>query len=942
MILRVFYYPDYTSGSKRSGDRNLIPKGFIFLITGIIFMAFSCSLKEDSPVSGVTVKGLLCEYASNPVGLDNLHPRLSWQLVSKMRGERQTAYQIIVSSSLEKLSHNKGDLWNSGKVITDKSVLIKYQGRPLHSRQRCYWKVRIWDKEGKRSAFSDPAFWEMGLLQKEDWRAQWISAPKVFDWNKRSQMIQKLKKNAPPFHDDPSPLFRKNFHLSGKIRDARIYIAGLGFYELTLNGIKIRDHILDPAFTDYTKRVFYVTYDVTQHIREGDNTVGIMLGNGWYNMFSRGVWSFDHSPWRNAPSVRCQVEITYNDGNSQIISTDSTWKCAPGPVVFNSIRQGETYDATREKRKWDQPDFDDSHWYPVRVTDGPKGRLVAQNIPPVRILKDIPPLKISKINDTIYVADFGQNMAGFIKINVKGKKGRRITFKYGEILNEKGRVDQRNIDLYVREERFQKDIYIMKGEGQEVWHPHFTYHGFRYVEITGFPEDPNDKNLRACIVHTAFDTVGTFACSNTLVQRIQNITLWSYVNNFVGYPTDCPQREKNGWLGDAALACETGLYNFRSHAGYEKWINDIWDSQRPDGSIPPIVPTSGWGYQWNIGPAYDNAIILIPWYLYLYSGDKDILIRSYPAMKKYFKYYYYQTTENILDLGLGDWCYARTQTSKKITSTAYFFLEAKLLAKIARIVGKKNDAQKYSAIAGKIKKSFRDHFLLSPDNSALTQTALGCILYMGLTDSLSQQKVLDRLVESISSSPTNLDFGMIGAKTVINALAQNHYAHTAYKMITSEKYPGWGYFVKQGATTLWETWNGQQSRDHILFGDVSAWFYKYLAGLTPDEENPGFKHFRVKSFFPEDMKWVSSTYQTLYGDIRINWEKEEDGLKLDLTVPVNITATVWLPVRHLKNIFENGKPLVESDYLKIEEETTDGIAIDLGGGAYHFFMRISE
>ena len=914
---------------------SILKKLFVFL--PIIIVGLSCS-KTEKIASEVVVTALKCEYAINPLGIDKLKPRLSWELRSSQRGEKQTAYQILVASTPENLRKNRGDVWDTGKVKSSQSIQVPYRGKALKSRKRYYWKVRIWDKDGQMSAYSEPAWWEMGLLEKKDWKAKWISAPRVFDWNKRAGARQSLRKDAPPVHDDPSPIFRKEFKVQKKIKSARIYISGLGYYELYLNGEKVGDHILDPAFTNYSKRILYGTYDVTDMVEHGGNAIGVMLGNGWYNMFTRAVWSFDRAPWRNDPTFLCQLELTYADGTKQTIVSDGTWKCAPGPVIFNSIRQGETYDANLEQNGWNKSGFNAEKWYNVRVVQGPDGKLFAQMMPSIKILQETKPQNVTKIRNKTYVVDFGQNIAGFIKLKVKGKKGQKIIIKYGERLNNKGLVDQKEISEYVREKRFQTDIYVMKGSRVEIWHPRFTYHGFRYVEVKGFPEVPNGENLRACVVHTAFDTAGYFQCSNKLLNRIQQNTLWSYVNNFHGYPTDCPQREKNGWLNDAQLASETGLFNFQSQSAYIKWIYDMLDSQMLTGAIPPIVPTSGWGYQWNIGPAYDNAMIILPWNLYLYSGDIDILEHVYRGMKKYFENYRNQAKGYLIDLGLGDWCTAKTQTPKIITATAYYYLEARLLSRIAQLLGKKHDAQEYSHLASNIKNAFQKNFLDMESNTPPTQTTLGCALYMGLVDSSNTDKILDRLTFQLSSGKMILDFGVIGAKTVLNGLTLFGRPGIAYQIVDNTRYPGWGYWVKQGATTLWETWDGKKlSLDHIMFGDVSAWFYKTLAGIRPDSKQPGFKHFYVIPFIPDDLDWVDAEYKTLYGKIKVKWEKIDRKLEFLLNVPVNTTATVELPAKKIQQVKESGKPISESE---VESVTKNKVVINVESGYYHFEVNL--
>ncbi len=917
---------------------NLLNKKIIilFLLLRILLVG-----QNNVSLSKVTVSSLKCDYLKNPLGIDNLQPQLSWEIHSPVRGEKQTAYQIIVASSKEKLLQNIGDVWDSKKVNSSQSVQVQYAGKPLSSRKRYYWKVRIWDKNKIVSDYSKPASWEMALLDDKDWKAKWISAPRVFNWNKRGETIMHLSKTAPPLHDEPSPLFRKEFNVDRKLKSAKIYITGLGYYELYINGEKVGDHILDPAFTNYDKRVLYLTYDIKKFLKEGMNAIGVMLGNGWYNMITRAVWSFDRAPWKDDPVLLCQIELNFEDGSKKIIVSDSNWKCAPGPITFNSIRQGETYDANLEQEGWNKTGFNEKQWHNVRMVRGPNGKLKSQLLPPIKVIKEIKPKKINKINNQTFVIDFGENISGFVKIKVAGKKGQKIFIKYGERLDSAGYVDQKEISKYVREERFQTDVYIMKGNGIENWHPRFTYHGFQYAEIKGFPETPNSENIHACIVHTAFDTAGYFQSSNELLNKIQKITVRSYLNNFHGYPTDCPHREKLGWLNDAELISETGLFNFQSQTAYKKFIYDILDSQLPNGQIPPVVPTSGWGYQWNIGPAYDNAIITLPWNLYIYSADLNILKEVYPKLKKYFEYYQLYAKDNLVDLGLGDWSYAKTQTPKIITATAYYYFEAKLLGRIAKILGYIEDSNKFFKISDNIKTAFQNKILNNID-STITQTLLGCILHMGLVDSIKTDSVANQLISFLSRDKMNLDFGVIGAKSVLEGLTITGKTKVAYNLVNNTNYPGWGYWVKKGATTLWESWDGKKlSLNHIMFGSVSAWIYKAIVGIRPDPEYPGFKHFYISPFYAQDLSWVKANYQTLYGKIGIDWKKERKKITLKVEIPGNTSATIVFPVQKIEEITENNR-IFNSIDLYDYKCNDSSIYLTLGSGTYTFSFKTNE
>ncbi len=915
-------------------------KAFFFIIISILFVR--CA-KEQDRTYVVEVTHLRCDYARDPLGTDNRHPGLSWQIRSVHKNVNQSAYQILVASSRKNLENNIADKWNTGKVRSSRSVQVVYRGNPLRSQSKYYWKVKIWTDDGMESAYSETATFETAMFDASEWKAKWIRSPVIDEWyNIRTKKLRKVGKSGPPFYDYAGPLLRKTFSPKKKVESARVYISGPGFYELYLNGKRVGDNILDPAFTDYDDHVLYTIYDVSGLIKSGMNAVGVMLGNGWYNMPTRAGWGFDMAPWRAWPALLCQIEIKYADGTKKTVISDETWKYAFGPVQFNSIRQGETYDATREIKGWNTVKFDDSKWKSVNIARGPAGKLVPQTMPPVKVIKEITPKKITKLGDKRYLVDFGQNMAGFVRLKVSGKKGDSIVVKYGERLYPDHSLDQTDIAAYTWEERFQTDVFILNGEGKEVFQPRFVYHGFQYVEISGMNARPSKDNVIAKAISTSFGKAGSIRTSDTLLNKIQRNTLWSYRSNFVGLPTDCPHREKLGWTGDAQLASETGLFNFQTVTSYEKWIQDLIDAQKRDGSLPGIAPTNGWGFHWGNGPGFDHAIMIIPWNLYVYCNDAGILRKAYPYMKKYVGFLNTKADNYIIDWGLPDWSVAKTQTPADITSTAFYYKDARILAEVAKLLGYDKDAKSYEKLAAGIKKAFNNKFYDKEKGtySTGTETALSCALYFGLIPPGEEERVLDNLEKEIAGSELNIDVGIYGAKFVLNALTEYGRPEVAWKIVDSEAYPGWGYWVKQGANTLWEQWDGKtHSRNHIMFGDVSAWMYKTLAGIRPDPAGPGFKKFFIKPFFPENLSRVDAWHESPYGRIGVHWVKNKGRINLKLSVPANTRALVALPAGKLTDILEDGRPVRETDYLKPVKAERGEVVFSLGSGDYEFSFQ---
>jgi alpha-L-rhamnosidase len=884
--------------------------------------------------SAIRITGLQCESLIDPEGIDVPKPRLSWLLQSDSRAQFQKAVQVLVASRAELLTADRGDLWDTGKVASDQTIHIPYSGKALGSYQRCFWKIRIWDQADRISEWSPVAKWSMGILDPAQWKGQWLAYTKPRTPTSDDQALGTWQQTA------PSPVFRRSFAVERPVQSAMLYICGLGYHEVHLNGKKVGDRQLDPAFTRYDKSCLYVTHDVTGQIQPGKNAIGVMLGNGWYNMHTPCEWNFEKAPWVDRPTVRAQLRLVYADGKEEILATDETWRANTGPVILDGIRQGEFYDARLETAGWDKGEFDDSAWAKPEIVVGPKGKLRAMMMPPIRITQTIKPVAVNEASPGVFVFDVSQNMAGFARLTVSGAKGTRIVLRYSERLDEKGNIQRKEIDMFRKGAPFQTDVYILKGEGTEVWQPRFVYHGFRYVEMTGFPGKPKVDNLLACVAHTDFAAAGSFECSNPMLNKIQTLTGWSYRNNFHGYPTDCPQREKNGWTGDAHLAAEQAMFNWHNAAGYAKWMMDFQDEQRETGELPGIVPTSGWGYAWGNGPAWDSAYLLIPWYLYLYEGDPQPLIAHYENHKRYVDYLTSKAKDSIVSIGLGDWVPAKTTTPEAVTSTGYYYIDTLITANTALMLGKKDEAKKYFEQAAAIKAAFNKTFYKGEGIYANgSQTALSCALFQGLADSAEMDKVVDELVKNIESQDNHIDTGILGAKYIFNALANNGRIDVAYRMATQTTAPSYGSWIEKGATTLWEDWPGASSLNHIMLGDISAWFYKFLAGIQLDPDAPGYAHFLIQPQPVGDLKWVKAHTDTVRGRIESGWKIDGDKFTLSVTVPVNTTATIFIPTSHPESVSESGKAINRAPGIRIVGSSQQQVVVDAASGHYEFAAK---
>ncbi len=857
---------------------------------------FLIALFLQAATAFADTKDLQCEHLTNPIGIDATNPRLTWRFDAPSVSAQQTAYQIIVGIDSLQVLKGIGNIWQTEKTLSNNQLVV-YKGKTLKPFTKYFWKVLTWDKSGKISAKAPISTFETGMMQAQNWQGAWISD---------SRDVQ----------NKVAPYFRKTFSVSKKIVSARAYIAVAGLYELSINGKKISNHRLDPMYTRFDRRTLYVPHDITQQLQEGQNAVGVLLGNGWYNHQSTAVWYFDKAPWRGRPTFCMDIRIKYADGTEGSLSTGKDWKTAPSPVIFNSIYTAEHYDARLEQKGWDMPNFVDSTWKGVIFRSEPSQNIVAQTMHPIRNVETIPTKNIRIFSDKNAVFDLGRNIAGVSKITVQGAAGTIIKLKHGERLYDNGHVDLSNIDVHYRpqddSDPFQTDIFILSGKGEETFMPKFNYKGFQYVEVTSDqPIELKKESLTGYFMHSDVPPIGHIQSSNPTINKIWAATNNAYLSNLFGYPTDCPQREKNGWTGDAQIAIETGLYNFDGFTIYEKWLADHRDEQQANGVLPSIIPSSGWGYEWANGPDWTSTIAIIPWQLYQFYGDKKPLIDCYDNIKRYVDHITSIAPNGLTDWGLGDWVPVKSKSPVELTSTAYYFTDVQILAKTAKLLGKNADFEHYSKLADKIKTAFNDKYLDKTKGiyDSGFQTELSVALYWGLVPDEFKSVVASNLAKRVAADGNHLDVGLLGTKAILNALSENGYADVAYQLAAQETYPSWGWWIVNGATTLYENWpidaKSDISMNHIMFGEIGAWLYKGLGGIKLDPNNVGFKNILLEPHFVDGLTQFEASFNAPTGKIESSWKKEQSKILYQVTIPPNATATLKLNLKTGQRLSKN-------------------------------------
>lgn len=860
--------------------------------------------------AALQVYDLKCDYQINPLGIDDPRPALSWKMSSSERGQAQTAYQTTAASSRAKLKQGDYDLWDSGEISSSQSVGVLYNGKPLHSGQRVYWNVRVWDKDGKPNVCRGLSWWEMGPLDPADWRAAWITRPRAKPLTEEAM-----------FDDDPAPLFRREFDVKKKVSRTRVYVSGLGYYELSLNGKRVGDQVLDPGWTSYSKRVLYATYDVTEQLKRGRNAIGVMLGNGWFNPLPLKMWGSlnlrDHLTI-GEPRLCVQLVVDYADGSSETIATDETWKTSPGPILRNSVYLGELYDARREQPGWDKAGFDDSEWEQAVPATEILGPLHAQDAPPIRVTRILKPVKMTEPKPGVFIFDFGQNFAGWVRLHVHGPAGTAVKMRYGELLYKDGALNgmtsvcgqikqggpnYRYPGHGLPQTAWQMDEYILKGGGQEIYCPRFTFHGFRYVEVTGLPQAPDLDTVEGLRLNSDVAPAGSFECSNEEFNRIQEMVLWTELSNFFSVESDCPHREKFGYGGDMVAAANAAIFNFDMERFYAKAVQDLGDAVRTNGGFTetaPYVGISDEGLGGGSGPVgWATAQPFLQWQLYQYYGDLPLLAAQYEATKRWFGFLQSCARDDLLDDGISDH-ESLAPKPRALTGSAFYYLNARLFAKIARALGHETDATEADALADRIQTAFNRKFLKAGSGSydIGTQACQSFALALGLAPQDEQEQALDVLAKDIADRKGHLDTGIFGTKFMLAALTEFGRADLACEIADQRTFPGWGYMLENGATTLWEHWakdDNTYSHNHPMFGSVSEWFYKCLGGIAPAPDAIGFDKIVIKPQPVADLKWVKASYNSVRGKIVSEWRTDGDKFKLRVRIPVGATATVFLP-----------------------------------------------
>ncbi|UCG56059.1 MAG: family 78 glycoside hydrolase catalytic domain [Phycisphaerales bacterium] len=1084
--------------------RHLTP----ILLTAAGLVLHGCSNLEQMNLGGlwgrgnVAVKKLRCEYRANPLGIDTIRPRLSWTVESKQRGQMQTGYQILVASSKDKLSKNQGDLWDTGKVDSDNSIQVIYAGEQLKSRVQCYWKVRVWDKDEKVSAWSKPAFWTMGLLQASDWQAKWIgfdksrkrkagagsvdlklskwiwypegdpkqSAPvgirlfrKTFpipsdrkikqaacaatadnrfslflngqrilqgssfqeapaadvtdqlrqgtnvlaveaanegDSANPAGLIAVLKiefESGPPIviatggdwktrrgktarfmdadFDDaqwemaqvagdhgvdpwkeikiaPSDLFlppvqflRKPFAVTKSVDRAVVYASALGNYELHINGQPVDDAYFTPGWTDYDVRVYYNTFEVTKCVQKGDNVIGALLADGWYS--GHIGWKHIRDHYGKDPRLAIQLHIDYADGSSEILATDHTWKATTGPILEADFLMGETHDARKEIPDWCKASLDDTKWEPVDVTEEISAKIQSYPGVLVREFKEIKPVEITEPKEGAYVLDMGTNFAGFVRLKVSGEPGTKVILRFAERLNPDGTIYTTNL----RGARV-IDTYICKGDGDEIWQPRFTFHGFQYVEVTGYPGKFGADAITGVELTSATPAVGSFECSDKMANTLYRNICQTQRANFIDIPTDCPQRdERLGWMGDAQIYVRTATYNSDVAAFFNKWLVDVEDAQLPNGAFSDVAPrrvamaggTAAWG----------DAGVVCPWTIYQVYGDTRVLEKHYDAMERWIEYCK-GTAKQLLRpaQGYGDWLSIKADTPKDVLATAYFAYSTKLTAKIAEVLGKKQDAAQYSRLYEEIKKAFNEAYVSEDGRiKGETQTVYVLALAFDLLPKQKRAQATRYLVDDIKSRGWHLSTGFVGTKDLMMTLTRFGQTDVAYRLFHNDTFPSWGFSIKHGATSIWERWDGwtpekgfqdpgMNSFAHYSFGAVAEWMFRTICGI--DTDGPAYKHIVIHPRPGGKLTYAKASYESIHGKIATDWKIKDHTFKLSVTIPANTTATVYVPAKSPESVTEGGRPPAKAKGVQLLRMEDGDAVLAVGSGRYRFESKLAN
>ncbi len=888
-----------------------------------------------SLTTSLTPTYLRCEYLVNPLGIDTMHPRFSWifqTAQSSSRGQRQTAYQLLVASTQALLDADCGDLWDSRKCSSTQSTHILYEGKPLTSGMRCWWKVRVWDSADCPSASSETGYWEMGLLSPDDWKAQWVSLePQALVVSEMTRELPGLKR---------SPYFRKGVVLSHSIERARLYVTAKGVYEASINGQRVGDAVLAPGWTDYHKRIQYQVYDVTSLLQQGENALEAVLAPGWYSGYV-GIPSHStgYERYGSNMSLLYQLCIDYTDGAQEIISSDETWQGSTGPILSSDLLMGETYDARLEKMDWQLPVTVQSLESTVSF--------VPEYAEPVRVTEHLEASSITQLTANVHIVDMEQNMIGWVRLRMRGDAGTKVQLRFAEMLNPDGTLYTENL----RSAR-QTDTYILKGDGQEVFEPRFTFHGFRYIEVTGYPGPLERGAITGCVVHSDTPPTGSFECSSAMVNQLWRNIIWGQRGNFLSVPTDCPQRdERLGWMGDAQIFVHTACYNRDVAAFFTKWMHDVVDAQSEEGAFPDIAPRIA-PIMMDGSPAWGDAGMIVPWTIYQMYGDTRILAQNYDAMTRWVEYIHHTNPDLLwtqqLNSNYGDWLSIDADTPKEVLATAYFAYDALLLSRIARVLEHHADAERYDALFHGIRNAFCNAYVKHDGKiEGETQTVYVLALHMHLLPPDLRPLAAKHLVEAIEKKGWHLSTGFVGVGYLGPVLTEAGYADVAYRLLLNETFPSWGYSIKHGATTIWERWDGwteehgfqdpgMNSFNHYSLGSVGQWLFQYVAGIERDSERPGFQQSIIHPYPGSELTYAKAEYASMHGLLKTHWQRDTHRFTLHITLPANTTATVYLPTDTGTQIQESGKRVEEAEGVSSVREENGYALFEIGSGEYEF------
>jgi alpha-L-rhamnosidase len=915
----------------------------IILLCAILAIVHSYS--QNDKTNALSVHETRVEYLENPEGIDVLQPRFSWILKGEGRNRSQTAYQIVVASSQENLSEDNFEIWDSGKIASNQTNQIAYEGVPLTSGTKYYWQVRVWDETDNPSQWSPPAYWSMGLLKFSNWKGIFIGHDVGYDKTDKYDSL----------YLPPARYLRKSFAVNKKIKKATAYTTALGLYELRLNGNKVGDDYFLPGWTDYNKRLYYQTFDITERLQEGENVFGAIIADGWYAGYIGYALLVRLDKVREFygvnPSFMGQIQIEYEDGSTEIIASDTSWKANEGPTREADIIMGETYDARLENSGWDAPNYDDSKWKKPKVYTYPNGKLEAHPGTKVKNTEVLKPIAMTEPSAGTYVFNLGKNIAGIASLKVKGPKGTKVRLRFGEILKSDGNIQTKNL----RKARA-TDTYILKGEGQETWQPKFTYHGFQYVEVTGYPGKPTLDAITGLVLSSIETNASTFKASNPMNNTLFENIKTTQSANFFEVPTDCPQRdERLGWTGDAQIYMRSASYNSDVAAFMTKFLIDLDDAQRWYGAYPNFAPFP-YSRPNQYAPAWMDAGIIIPYNMYKVYNDTRILEYMYAGMEKFMEFQEDASTNFLRPGGgnnWGDWLAVNEETSHDFIGASFYGYDAKLMAEMAEALGKKEDAAKYQKLFENIKKAFAEKYILENGRTSEdTQTTYALALYFDLFPDALAEKGAARLAEKIEKNGFKFATGFLGTKHVMLALSKYGYDDISYKIFQQTEYPSWGYSVENGSTSIWERWNSYTKDDaansdinakmnsfsHYAFGSVAEWMFQHAVGI--DTEDTGYRNIVIKPAISKEMDFMKGSYKSINGTIASAWYWKGNKVEMNIEIPVNTKAKVHIPTGKLSDIKERTKKIAKNPAITVLESNEKETVLEVGSGSYSFRAKV--